>query len=490
MKFVFFVFFPMLIFANEFVYKLSYFEDKNNISFQEAKTKAYIDIENNSINKGYNPNTFWIKVEIQNNLDKGIRKVLSVDKSNTSFLDFYDDTNLLVETGTYRGNDSKEIYDIAFAFYVDVLTNSKKTYYLKMNIEGSFSVSFSIDDEQVFSKKSKSKELFLLFFLGFMIAIILYNIFLLFSLRESIYVYYVLFQLTTLLLLLYRSGLGIYIVWADNFVFNNFVLTYIAQLEVVAGLLFVRAFFNLKENFPKLNIASLIVMSSSLLMNFGNTHFMFTGVMITSLFLALFIIFYCVYKNVIGARVFLLALFVLFLGIFFSVMSDVGLIEANFVTKWLMFVGTMAEATIFSIALAQKIATLKAQKEKALFTLKERLKEEVKQKTRKISTLLNNASQGFLTLNDEFLIDEEYSQKCEDFLGEDITHKSISSILFTNNYESSQFEKNLQTILKIKNKIAKESLMTLLPEEITLNNKILEIEVRFEFGTVMTVFYF
>jgi len=58
------------------------------------------------------------------------------------------------------------------------------------------------------------------------------------------------------------------------------------------------------------------------------------------------------------------------------------------------------------------------------------LKEKIEQKTKKISILLDNAGQGFLTFDKNFIIDDEYSKECIKLIGEEIGGKHIAKLLF------------------------------------------------------------
>ena len=79
--------------------------------------------------------------------------------------------------------------------------------------------------------------------------------------------------------------------------------------------------------------------------------------------------------------------------------------------------------------------SLKERKEK-IETLNNELQSKVEkrtsdlsQQTKKITDLLNNVAQGFLSFNQDFLVDDEYSLECENLLGKDLKNKDIVSFL-------------------------------------------------------------
>lgn len=59
-----------------------------------------------------------------------------------------------------------------------------------------------------------------------------------------------------------------------------------------------------------------------------------------------------------------------------------------------------------------------------------KLNQKIQQSQEKITLLLDNAGQGFLTFKNDFKVDSEYSKECEKLLGEDISNKDIRTLLF------------------------------------------------------------
>ncbi len=102
----------------------------------------------------------------------------------------------------------------------------------------------------------------------------------------------------------------------------------------------------------------------------------------------------------------------------------------------------------------------------------------VKIKTKEIKHLLDNIGQGCLTFNKDFLINHEYSKECEIILGKDIANKDITKIIFQDIIEADKFKKILTVALESTNKNAQNSALTLLPKEITIKEKILDIKCK------------
>jgi len=106
------------------------------------------------------------------------------------------------------------------------------------------------------------------------------------------------------------------------------------------------------------------------------------------------------------------------------------------------------------------------------------LEKMIQERTKKITTLLNNAGQGFLTFKINFLVDDEYSKECEKLLGGDIAHKDIAKLLFEDETKSNIFKENILDMLSTPNPIAKKAIISLLPNEIILNKRALKLEYK------------
>jgi len=78
-----------------------------------------------------------------------------------------------------------------------------------------------------------------------------------------------------------------------------------------------------------------------------------------------------------------------------------------------------------------------------IYELNTNLEKRVNEKTKKITTLLDNAGQGFLSFDSNFVIDDEYSKECFKLFGSDISGEDISELLFCDNIQKNFFKKTL-----------------------------------------------
>ncbi len=118
-----------------------------------------------------------------------------------------------------------------------------------------------------------------------------------------------------------------------------------------------------------------------------------------------------------------------------------------------------------------------------------KLNHTIKESQEKISLLLNNAGQGFLTFQDDFKIDNEYSKECEKLLLEDqLATKDIAKILFQDPKKEQFFKSTLLNALHEEMQIKRNAYLSLLPNTILLYKKAIQLEYKIiENKTIMMI---
>lgn len=92
----------------------------------------------------------------------------------------------------------------------------------------------------------------------------------------------------------------------------------------------------------------------------------------------------------------------------------------------------------------------------------------------KLQTLLNNSGEGFLAFNAQMIIDEGYSEECTHLFAEKLVGKAINLLLFPDQpIQQANFQKNMQRILQETDSFKQSLLLSLLPTEFKLQQKII-----------------
>lgn len=104
--------------------------------------------------------------------------------------------------------------------------------------------------------------------------------------------------------------------------------------------------------------------------------------------------------------------------------------------------------------------------------------QELAKSKEQITTLFNNVEQGFLSFSKDFIIHYEYSQACKRLIGNNLAGQNIVDLLFTNEYQKELFVDAIIEAFEQEDEATIECILSLLPRELSLHQKILEIEYK------------
>ena len=133
--------------------------------------------------------------------------------------------------------------------------------------------------------------------------------------------------------------------------------------------------------------------------------------------------------------------------------------------------GKMAHSLRENIAVSAKL-------HEDIRDLNTNLEQKIEEKTKNVITLLDNAGQGFLRFNSELIVDNEYSKECIKLLGDNLGGQNISNVLFQNSNKKTFFESTIKDAMVESEPIVRNSLISLLPNEIILNRRALKLEFK------------
>ena len=96
-----------------------------------------------------------------------------------------------------------------------------------------------------------------------------------------------------------------------------------------------------------------------------------------------------------------------------------------------------------------------------------------------IRHLLDNVGQGLLTFGKDLIVHQDYSFECQRIMGESIGNKPFPSLIYSANKEEALFvEKTLREIFNCNEVHRANVFMSLMPEEIELNNKYISLQYK------------
>ncbi|WP_223271917.1 7TM diverse intracellular signaling domain-containing protein [Algoriphagus ratkowskyi] len=228
-----------------------------------------------------------------------------------------------------------------------------------------------ISSEASYYSNFNKRTIFINIYVGIMLALFFYNLFLYFSGLDVLYLSYSMYVLFIALAQLSISGHSYYYFLYQNPKLFELSIIGFTSLAGLLGLYFVKVFLHTKERLPLVNkLLGLLMMSylvTFILRLFGAVSLSYMLTDINGLLVVILVFYTAIVlarRGIRSAYFFLGAWTFFLIGILVYIMQTQGLLDLGFYPNLAMLVGTAFEALLLSFALADKINLLKKEKEK------------------------------------------------------------------------------------------------------------------------------
>lgn len=344
---------------------------------------------------GYTHSVYWVRFTAINPSDEAVKWFLEIEYPYMDYIDLYipDSTNgfTVKKTGQYRPFSSRDVDYRNFVFSLKEAPDTERVYYLRFQSEDAMIFVPTLWLEDGFHEKVIQDQTTLGLFYGIALAMLIYNFFLFLSVREKAYLYYV-FALGNAFFFLFfiLDGLASQYLWPDWVGWANYSLAVSIIVFIFSTVLFTRTFLNTAVAIPKwdrrffaVSTTYLVGSSVALLLAgyFWGIIVIVCGAAFYCIFLG-FITVLCLKSGSRPARYFFIATAILVLGAFTYVLKTLGLIGDSLLLNNAIKIGGVIQVLVFSLGLADRINTMKKEREeaqqKAIQNLKvaEKLKDE------------------------------------------------------------------------------------------------------------------
>lgn len=276
-------------------------------------------------------------------------------------------------TGAAMPFAARDYPAVNFVFNLPIEQGETEEFYLKVNATGQVILPLSLIPRHTVSEETNTRNLLTGGYLGVLLVMAFYNLFIFFSIKERSYAYLIIYIIFIGLSQLMLTGYGHYLLFPESPRLHTFFIIGFPAIAGVAAILFIRSFLeinrntNKKANFVLLSVAVLYILALLLrLMNF--TMLSSRTVDVAGLVGAI-----AVYAIVIpmvarGSRpaTFLLISWTLFIvGLVLFIMRNFNLLPFNMVTSYTMQMGTAAMVALLAIAIADKLNVLEKERKLA-----------------------------------------------------------------------------------------------------------------------------
>jgi len=386
---------------------------------------------------GFSKAAYWVRFSLGMEQSLNNTILLQLDSPLTDIVELYIPDELggfdRKVTGETLPFTQREVVYRSFLFHLPHHEGEIRTYYMRLQTEGSLQVPLSLWTQHAFIEHVDTTNIVLGVYFGIMLLLALVALAAFQKMRDKLFLAYALYLSSYLLLQLSLIGFGFQYLWPELPEWSNRVTAASVGLAVLFGLLFsgmfLQVFGDKHTHVKAVFLFGMVCSASSVLMSLlGNFALAAKYATILGILLPPVVLFGAISALITGykpARYFLIAWCIFLCGVFVAGLLFLGLAPYTFATFYAMQIGSTFEVLLLGYALMDRIELLRIEKDRAKL----------------------QANQCLLQLNEEleFLVNERTQKlkKINNELREMATHDSKTGLL--NHSAALDFLKLMQT---------------------------------------------
>lgn len=277
--------------------------------------------------------------------------------------------------GNYRRVSQNAVHAKFSNFSLQLEPNKTYTILTKLKSKSPIDASWVVSYEKKFISFIMYDILFWGIFFGFVLSLVFYNISIFTSLKDYTYVAYAFHGLSAMLFQFATNGVFYQFELYENPIIFNSISWVLAQLSLITILLFSMLFFNTKRTMPTIHkilhamLVVVIFMAVLFIYSFENVEIINSTRSIAkpiTLFISLFVLAVALMgfkKKIEGALYYLSGHGIFLLALFYQQFGGVINKETSFLSIYIVALGMLFDVIFLSLALGQKLAALKQDKE-------------------------------------------------------------------------------------------------------------------------------
>jgi serine phosphatase RsbU (regulator of sigma subunit) len=423
---------------------LSVFQDSTKLmSFRQVlslEDSRFKPINTEDPNFGFKKSTFWVKFQVSNKTTRTQYKYLELDYPLMDKLEIWSQDS----QGNWY-NTQKTIGDkVPFAertifyrnpiFNIQVAPQETRVYFIKIDTESSVQFPAIFYNQSRLSRHIANTEILFGIFYGILLIMAIYNLVLYFAVQNTSYLYYFIYTLFYGFAQLSLNGHSFQHLWPNALWWANTVVPVSLCAGGVGAVLFMISFLNTEKYLPRFNkvlwgFAGLLglfsflgfVLSYPTAIRIGTASMLLIGVVELTIGII-------VWRKGNRSAIYFIISWALFLvGIMIVALIAAGIIPNNPILRVSHMVGAMFQVVGLSFALADRVNTIRKEKEKAqsealqaveenariIMEQNEMLENKVNERTRE----LQQKQEEILVQNEELYQQREEIMAQRDFIG-------------------------------------------------------------------------
>jgi two-component system NtrC family sensor kinase len=355
---------------------ISVFKDPTkSLTINEVINRKFEYLNQKVPNLGITSDKIWIKFTVDNQSQiENLMLVVAQPAIDSITLYRLEQHKLYASSklGKFKAFHERLVNNPNYIFPIKIAKNGRETFYISISSTDQIQLPISLGTPRVVLVNDNNKNILFGIYAGIIIIMILYNLFISFTIKDPSYVYYIFYIFFVGLTQATFQGYAFKFLWPDSSwlaINSSFLVPFFSGITTA---MFLKKFLQTKIQTPKLHIGiDMFVVCYFIAMGlwFSGRHIDSIKCLQT---LALFGSLYFLYvANVIrrkGSRpalFFLVAYTIFLLCVVIFVLRNFNLIEYNLFTSYILEIGSVIQITLLSFALADKINTYRRDKEQS-----------------------------------------------------------------------------------------------------------------------------
>ncbi|NWD46998.1 hybrid sensor histidine kinase/response regulator [Pseudomonas gingeri] len=371
-----------------------------------AKAGQFRRHDKDALNAGYSRSAFWLKVDLSykpKHPDARRTWLLEMAYPPMDHIDLYlpdaaGEYRLAQRTGDELPFASRPIKQNNYLFELDFAPGESKTVYLRLQTEGSVQAPLSLWSSQAYLEEQPVRLYVLGLIYGVLLGMLVYNLFIYLSVRDTSYLYYIFYIASFGFYQLSVNGAAVQYFWPNNPWWANAATPFLIGSAGFFGCQFARSFLHTAAHSRWLDRLLLLlmgfgalVMALSLMTSYALALRLATALALAftvTIFYAGISAWYCGQRV---ARYFIIAWSAFLLGGLVNTLMVLGYLPNMFLTMYASQIGSALEVGLLSLALADRINAMREQQAQTLLESGQKLE------------VLNQELANSNRLKDEFL---------------------------------------------------------------------------------------
>ncbi|MDD1001184.1 hybrid sensor histidine kinase/response regulator [Pseudomonas sp. TNT2022 ID642] len=341
-----------------------------------------------TLNAGYSRSAFWLKIDLHYRPSNPAAQrtwLLELAYPPLDHLDLYmpdaaGDYRLVRQTGDAWPFASREIRQNNYLFDLAFEPGQQQTVYLRLASEGSIQAPVTLWSSTAYLEDQPVRLYVLGIIYGVLLGMVVYNLFIYLSVRDTSYLYYIFYIASFGLYQLSVNGAAVEYFWPDNPWWANAATPFFIGCAGLFGSQFARSFLQTKNHSRGLDrvLIGLIAFSALVIGLSLMTSYALALRLATTLALTFTVVIFAAgilawWRGLRVARYFIIAWSAFLLGGIVNTLMVLGLLPNVFLTMYASQIGSAIEVALLSLALADRINAMREQQAQTLYDAGQKL---------------------------------------------------------------------------------------------------------------------